>query len=486
MKLRTVLWILVGLLGVGAGVLALNIARSPMTFGETWEMVRFGVRSYLQDEPDYDRVDEAAIESGPGAAPESSAGSSAGPGDETGSGPSWPEPTWTDFRGPARLGIYTETPIRTRWDEDGLPLIWRRPSGAAYGGVTVAGGLVFSLEQRRDDEALVAYELATGAEAWIATWPGRFDEQMSGEGPRATPVWDAGTLYAVGANGDLWTVDAATGEKGWHVDLLGIVPAQNLLYGLAGSPLVYGELVIVPTGAPEDGGGCLLALSRADGALRWRAVDDKAAYSSPMLGSLGGREQLLYSSAEHVTALDPATGAKLWSFPWNVAGDLSCSQPLVIDDQHVLLSAGYGKGATLVRVRRMVHESDPDSEAWSAEPVWKSARFKTRFNPPVLHEGYAYGLDEGVLSCIEPLSGKRMWKRGRYGPGQILLADGHLLVLGEDGELALVAARPEHGDELARFDALEGLTMSIPAAAHGRLLVRNKLEIACYRLAPGD
>jgi outer membrane protein assembly factor BamB len=157
---------------------------------------------------------------------------------------------------------------------------------------------------------------------------------------------------------------------------------------------------------------------------------------------------------------------------------LTCAQPTVVDGEHVLLSAGYGKGAALVRVQAQ-------GQGWAASEVWKAPCFKTRINPPVLRGGLAYGLDEGVLACIDPADGRRVWKEGRYGLGQVLLADEHLLVLSEDGALALVHVSSTGGTELARFQAIEGLTLNIPAAAHGRILVRNKLEIACFELAPG-
>src|SRR5688572_14000615 len=162
-----------------------------------------------------------------------------------GAGPRLPLPTWTDFRGPGRLGVYTETPIRTDWPAEGLPLVWRRPAGAAYGSLAVAEGLVFSLEQRRERETLVAYDFDTGAEVRAAAWDARFEEPLSGEGPRSTPVWADGVVYALGAAGELGAYAARTGERLWRADLLELAPAANLLYGLTASPLVHGERLIV-------------------------------------------------------------------------------------------------------------------------------------------------------------------------------------------------------------------------------------------------
>jgi len=420
------------------------------------------IRSTLQEEPDYDRLeaDRAQRAKGP-AAPVRADG---------------PAPYWTDYRGPGRRGEYDETPILTEWPVEGLALQWRTPVGAGYGSVTVAEGLVFSLEQRREDEALAAYALETGHEVWVDAWPGRFDELMSGEGPRSTPVYAAGRVFALGATGELRCVAAATGELRWRMDLLVESASENLLYGLSASPLISGEHLVVVAGTPAEGGATVLALDRATGEERWRALTDRGSYASPLLARLGEREQLIIATGSNLVGLEPTTGEVLWSFPWAVQQELTCAQPIVLDAHRVLLSGGYGKGATLVEVTA-------GETGWSASEVWSAPSMKNRFNSSVLHEGHVYGLDEGILACIDAATGKRVWKGGRYGYGQLLLAQGYLIVLGEDGDLMLVAATPEGHRELHRFRALEGLTFNVPAAAHGRLLLRNKLELACYALS---
>jgi outer membrane protein assembly factor BamB len=422
--------------------------------------LRMTIRSTFQEEPDYDRLEadraaRATVEVADDAAP---------------------APTWIAFRGPGQRGEYAETPIATEWPAEGLPLLWRQPVGAGYGSLTVAEGLVYALEQRREEEALVAYALASGAEVWVHAWPGRFDELMSGEGPRSTPVWADGAVYALGAAGELRCVTADTGELRWRADALELAGCANLVYGLAASPLVHGDLVIVTAGEPGANGATVLAVERASGEVRWRALDETASYASPFVAQLGERTQLLTLTSDSLNGLDPADGEALWSFPWRVSQDLTCSQPIVVDAERVLLSGGYGKGAVLVRV---THAAD----AWSAEPVWSALTMKNRFNSSVLHEGHVYGLDEGILACVDAATGKRVWKGGRYGYGQLLLAQGHLVVVSEDGDLVLLPATPEGHRELHRFRALEGLTFNVPAAAHGRLLLRNKLELACYELS---
>jgi outer membrane protein assembly factor BamB len=432
---------------------------------EGYRKIGFWLRAMFQEEPDYDALE----------ADRAARGGSAG---ETGHRAEAAEPYWTDFRGPGRLGIYDETPVLEEWPAEGLRLLWKQPVGAGYGSVTVAEGLVFSFEQRRDDEALVAYDLATGAEVWLVSWPARFDEVSSGEGPRSTPTYADGRVFVLGASGELRCVEAGDGSAVWRLDVLDTAGADNLMYGLSATPLVVGELLIVATGQPREGGHGLLALERETGEVVWRALDDDASYASPMLAELGGTTQVLVVTAGRVVGLEPSQGALLWEHPWEVMNGLSCSQPISLGPSRLLLSAGYGKGSAAI-------ELESEEGRWSVRELWRSSRMKNRFNSSVLLGGHAYGLDDGVLACIDVETGQRVWKGGRYGYGQVLLAGDHLLVLAEDGSLALVRATPEGYDERHRFTAIEGLTMNIPAAAHGRLLVRNKLEMACYELWPG-
>ena len=454
----------VALLLVGL-TLAVLVPRS-----NAYRQVSFWVRAFFQEEPDYDELEASRAARGPAGDPTiKKAGARAGA----------PPPTWTDFRGPGRAGIYAETPILEEWPEQGLRLLWRQPAGAAYGSLTVAEGLVFALEQRRGDEALVAYDLDTGREVWLDAWPARFDEALSGEGPRSTPVFADGSVYALGALGELRRVRAADGELVWRRNVLETASADNLTYGLAASPLVHGGLLIVPSGKPRAGGRGLLALERGSGEVVWSALDDGACYASPLRAELGGLEQLLVMTAGRIVGLDPSDGRVLWEFPWQVLNDLTCSQPVVVGPSRVLLSAGYGKGSAAIDVERT-------SDGWSARQAWTSPRMKNRFNSSVLLDGHVYGLDDGVLACLDVETGERVWKGGRYGYGQVLLAGEHLLVLGEDGSLSLVRATTAGHEPLHRFQALEGLTMNIPAAAHGRLFVRNKLEMACYEVWPPD
>jgi outer membrane protein assembly factor BamB len=353
--------------------------------------------------------------------------------------------------------------------------IWRQPIGGGYAGFAVAGNIVVTIEQRRDNEAVVCYDQDTGRERWFHEYTAHFSESLGGPGPRATPTIFDGAVYSLGASGELVCLDGATGRQIWHVNILADTRAQNLQWGMAGSPLVFDELVVVNPGG-SDGG--VAAYDRRTGSKVWSAGKHKAGYSSPALATLGGYRQILVFDGAGLAGYDPAGSGELWRYPWSTMQDINVAQPLVLDGERVLISSGYGVGCALLRVRR-------DADRWSVEPVWPtkvSRAMQCKFTSPIEYEGFIYGLDDGIMVCVDPTSGSRCWKKGRYGHGQILLVGDVILVLTEIGDVALVEADPQQHRESARFHALDGKTWNTPALSGNRLFVRNHREMACYEL----
>ena len=380
---------------------------------------------------------------------------------------------WTDFRGPNRDGRYTQAPINTAWTDDGLVPIWKQPIGGGYASFVVADGRAFTVEQRRDQEVVAAYDVATGRELWTHVWDAHFRETMGGPGPRATPTWHDGRLYALGAAGHFWCLDAETGAVVWSREILNDSGARNLPWAMAGSPLIVNEMVIVQPGGRN--GWSVVAYDKTSGEVIWHALDDIQGYTSPMDVTLAGQRQILIVTAERAAGLNVADGAVLWEHPWVVSTVPNISQPVLLGHDRVFLSASYGQGATVIQLTQT-------GDRLSADTVWRNNRMKNRFSSSVLFDGYVYGLDESILACVDAATGELMWKGGRYGYGQLLLAGDHLVVLTEDGDLALVRAMPERHYEVARFPAIEGKTWNVPAIEGGRLLVRNAREMAAFDL----
>ena len=383
---------------------------------------------------------------------------------------------WTDFRGPNRDGHYEEQELKLDWDKAKPKLLWKQPIGGGYASFVIARGLAYTIEQRREFETVAAYDLKTGHEVWTNSWKARFTESegMGGNGPRSTPLWHDGRVYALGALGEFRCLDAVTGTNIWNRHALNDSMATQLQFGCTASPIIVDDKVIVPTGHPagKHGHG-VIAYNRTNGEPAWQSVKEKIAYASPVLAG----SQLLVFSGLHFLGLEPSDGRVLWKHPWNVSYDNSIAQPLVLDDNKFFISAGYGQGCEMLKIR-------PGKESHSVESLWRNKFLKNKFSSTVYHDGYLYGLDNNILVCLDPETGRKQWKDGRYGYGQILLAQGHIIIMCGNGDLALVKASPDEQIEVARFAALNGKTWNHPALADGKLLIRNHSEMACYDLAP--
>jgi outer membrane protein assembly factor BamB len=345
--------------------------------------------------------------------------------------------------------------------------------GAGWAAFAVAEGLAVTQEQRGGGAAVVAYDLQTGAVRWTHGAGDGFSSTLAGDGPRATPTLHEGRVYAFGVDGWLRALDFATGELIFERDVLGENSGRAPDHGVAASPLVVDGLVVVVAGGPD--GRSLVAYDAVTGEPRWSGGDAGAAYASPFVATLAGVRQIVAFNLEGLAGHDPATGAVLWSNRWPDRPE-KVAQPVVLGDDRLFATMGYGIGGRLVRLERRT------GGGLQAHVEWETRRLKAKFTQVVEHEGFLYGLDEGVLVCLDPADGERRWKRGRYGHGQVLLVDDLLLLVAEDGEVVLIDPNPESLVELARFPAVTGKTWATPALAGDLLIVRSETEAACYRL----
>ena len=376
------------------------------------------------------------------------------------------------FLGPARTGVLAGPDLAVDWSAQPPVPLWRRPVGLGWSGFAVAGGVAVTQEQRESEEGVAAYELATGRPLWWHGDPVRFTSTLAGDGPRATPTIAGSRVFTLGSTGIVNCLDLVTGRRIWGKDLIREAGGRQPDWGYAGSPLVMDDLVVVNPGAGEGRG--LMACAIDDGSVRWTGGTGSPSYSSPLLAALGeSRQILLFGSA--LTGHDAATGASLWSFPWP-GGHPHVAMPVQVSATDWVLSSGYGTGSGRISVTRDA------AGTWSAREVWRTNRLKSKFSNPVLHRGHLYGLDDGVLACLDADSGELKWRDGKYGHGQVLLIGARLLVMAEKGDVALVDPHPDALRELTRFPALSGKTWNPPALAGEYLLVRNDAEAACYRL----
>ena len=386
----------------------------------------------------------------------------------------------TEYRGANRAGVFHDFHWSGDWKARPPKTVWRQPIGGGWSSFIVVGDFAFTHEQRAMDEAVVCYEWKTGRQRWIHRYYCRFNEHWTGDGPRATPTFADGCIFALGGNGRLVKLNAQNGTLLWQRDILGDSPSDNALFGMVSSPLVVDGKVIACPGQPKRS---VVAFDQETGEPVWSSGDAQAAYSSPMISDLAGRKQVLNFNGEGLYSHDLAAGAELWNVPWitNPPEKNNVCQPIILPTEFepgkslVFISSGYGVGCGLFEIQQR-------NGRFNAVERWKTKSLKSKFSCCVQRDDIVFGLDDGILTCIDLHTGQRRWKNGRYGHGQLVLVDGFLLVLSEKGELVLLIADPNKHVELGKIDVLPQHSWSHPTPFGNHILVRNHVQAVLVEL----
>jgi len=384
-------------------------------------------------------------------------------------------PEWPGFRGADRAAVSRGPQISTNWSGAQAPRpLWKIRVGPGWSSFAVAGQFLFTQEQRGPMEAVVCYDAETGREVWSRQTETRLDDSMGGPGPRATPTLAKGGLFATGSTGIFMRLDPVTGEVVWHHDLKKIAHCEVPMWGFAASPLVTGSMAITYAGGPEDKG--VLAFDAESGDLIWSVAAGRDSYSSPQLNAIAGEVLVLMMSKNGLLFLDPLTGKPRLNYEWAIR-EYRALQPRLVGDDTILIPTGIRAGTRAIRITKTNGQLE-------AKELWTSRYLKPDFTDLVTYEGYIYGMDAGIFTCVELKSGDRRWKGGRYGKGQVLLLEnsGLLLIAAEQGQVVLLRADPDAHVEIGSFPALEGKTWNHPVVVGDRLYIRNAQEAACYQL----
>jgi outer membrane protein assembly factor BamB len=405
-------------------------------------------------------VDEARLKKLQAVALPDSDGGPAKPGD------------WPQWRGPNRDGVSGETGLLTSWPEEGPKLIWKQKAGIGYSSLAVAEGRVYTLIQDEDDEVLVCWNAKTGEELWRFHYPSKYEESH-GSGPRSTPTVDGDRIYTVGAHGIFHCLDALKGEPIWRHDLLEEFNAPLLQYGVTFSPLVEGDLVLTSPGGAN--GNSLAAFDKISGKLVWKKLDDPAAYSSPVAATFGGIRQVIFFTQSGLVSISPRDGTLYWRYPWETKFGCNIATPIVVGD-YVFISTGYDKGCVLLEITKSGEAS------FEAQPVYEHNQMRNHFSTSVRYKDALYGFDESTLICMDFRTGKTLWEHKGLKKGSLLIADGHLIILGESGEVVLAEATPEAYRQIGSFQFSRNKCWTVPVLAQGRLYLRDEEYIACYQL----
>lgn len=385
---------------------------------------------------------------------------------------------WPQFLGPNRNGTSIETGLQWNWPPAGPPKLWEKPVGEGYSAPAVAGDRLIIFYRANDSEVVECHDAATGSSHWKFAYPTAYhDDYGKGDGPRSTPLIAENRVYSLGAAGRLHCLDLNSGTKVWERSLAEDYQAGKGFFGIATSPLLEGDRLLINIGGKDTGAG-IVALDKSSGKEIWRATNHEASYSSPVAATVDGLRHVFFFTREGLVSLDPAGGAVRFSKRWRARqyASVNAATPLVVGDE-LFLSASYGTGAVLLKVRK-----------GGCDEVWKGDEIlSNHYSSSVYAGGFLYGCDgrqeeRARLRCVEWKTGKIRWTRDRFGCASLLLAEGHLMALTEEGDLVLLEATPEAYQESARVPVLGKECRAQLALANGRLYARDNHKLICWKL----
>lgn len=377
---------------------------------------------------------------------------------------------WPHWRGPTRDGVSPDAGVLDAWPQEGPTVLWRTPLGEGFSSITVSQGQLFTMFAAGDDEFVVSLRASDGGEVWRLRADASFTESR-GNGPRSTPTVDGDRVYAVSANGRLYALDKKDGRQIWTIDLKERFGSKIPSWGYAASPLIEGNLLLLPVGGTE--GNAIAALDKQSGETIWTAYSDGLSYSSPIPVTFNDVRQILFLTEKNLISVAPADGQIYWTYPWK--DTINITTPILIPDDRIYISAAYDKGAAMLAMQMA-------QDSVGIEELWQSRGMKNWINSSILYENHLYGFDSSIFKCIDVDSGEEKWKTRGFERGSLVLAGNHLIVLGEGGELALVEATPLEYREKALVQILEGKCWTSPTLVDGRLYLRNEEELLCLDL----
>jgi outer membrane protein assembly factor BamB len=378
-----------------------------------------------------------------------------------------PAADWPQWRGPDRTGVSSET-VSAAWPAVGPKVLWRASVGTGFSSISVSGGRVYTMGNTNNEDTVWCFEAGSGKKIWQHTYAAPLGPQWYEGGPGATPTVSGGSVFTISKWGDVLCLDAAKGTVLWQRDLRrnGIKPNR---WGFAGSPLVWGDLVILNAGTAG------IALDRRTGRIVWSNGPDAAGYASPTRFAAGGREAVLIFAAKHLVALDPQSGRELWRQFWETGWDTNNTDPLIRGDD--IFISSFSRGCAWLSMA-----------TGKPQVIYTNSVLRSHLSPGILLGEYLYAFNgearqETDFRCIHLPTGELKWTRKYPAFGSLILAGNKLVVLSEKGELLLARASPEEFEPLARAKVLSGVCWTPPALANGRLYVRNaRGELRCLDL----
>jgi outer membrane protein assembly factor BamB len=390
-----------------------------------------------------------------------------------------PSAGWPQWRGPHRDGVVHAPDLLTDWPRNGPATLWHKTIGIGYSSFAVKDGWAYTLFSDGEYEVVVCWDVKNGEERWRHSYECAYSPQFPG--PRSTPTLDGDRLYTVGTAGTFLCLNAKTGKQLWQHELLGEFNAATPKWGVTFSPLIDDDLVFTNPGGRN--GHSLAAFNKNSGELVWNALDDLAGYSSPIAVTIGDVRQIVFLTANHLVGVRAKDGELCWRFPWNTSFEVNAATPLAFQARkdgkvldYVFISSGYDKGCALVKIASL------GDGKFEAKKVYQGNQLRSHFASPVRRGAYLFGLDEARLICMDLRTGEVKWSRSGFNKGSLLLVDDYLLVLGENGDLALIEASNEEKSPTATARPFRNRCWTLPALAEGRLFLRAEEKVKCLDL----
>ncbi|QDU95906.1 outer membrane protein assembly factor BamB family protein [Lignipirellula cremea] len=389
---------------------------------------------------------------------------------------------WPQILGPQRNAQASNETLAARWPATGPKVLWKAKVGDGFAGPVIQGDTVVVFHRVGNNERLEALSIADGSSQWTTDFPASYQARINPDnGPRCTPLIHGDRVYAFGAAGDLYCVDLKSGRKIWTRGLYADYRGDEGYFGAGSTPIVAGDKLIVNVGGAREQAG-LVALSLDTGKTVWKGTDEAASYSSPVLANLHGKTLALFITRMHAMGVDPTTGAVRFSVPFGKLGPtVNAASPVVFGD-HVFLSSSYGVGSRVIRI----------PATGEPQEIWNNEVLASQYSTSIYHDGYLYGSDgredfhNGQLRCVNALTGEVAWTADEVNVANLILADGKLLIVQVEGEIALAEVTPEAYRPLATARIADGVTRALPALSQGRLFVRlsdrDNSQILCLEV----
>jgi outer membrane protein assembly factor BamB len=374
---------------------------------------------------------------------------------------------WPQWRGPNRDGISSETGLLTSWPSGGPKIVWRISGlGVGYSSFSIVDGRMYTQGQRGKQEFVLALDVKTGNKLW-ETVTSRDFENDRGSGPRGTPTFDNGKLYAMTGEGTVVCLDAATGKIVWQIDSVKKFGGSVPHWGYSESPLIDGDRVIV---MPGGRGASLVSLDKRTGEVQWKTGDDHAGYSSAILADVGGAKQVIVLSSQSAFGVQESTGELLWRYG-KIANNVANIATPIYHDGAVFLSSAYDTGCALLKLNPK-----------GMQEIYFNRDMMNHYSTSVLLDGVLYGYSNALLVAMDFSTGKQLWRNRSVGKGSVTYADKHLYALGEDGMVGLIDAAPAAYKEVSRFEYQKG---SLPSwsplvISDGRMYLRDQDNLTSY------